>query len=217
MNKTYEAFTPAVGKPLPYLQFLPVDAESSDKTYPLVIFLAGMGELGEDLDRVTVHSMPHHAANGTEYPFILVCPQIPEWNLWYAYIETLNRFLDHLLATLPVDKDRVILTGLSNGGIGTWLWGCNDPDRFAALIPVCGEGIEPFAPYLNKTPVWVFHGELDPVVSCDSSRRMVEIINRNGGNAKLTVYPGVGHDSWVPAYAEPELVEWIMEKKRGQE
>lgn len=216
MKKTYEAFTSATSKPLPYLQFLPTDAEGANKTYPLVIFLAGMGELGEDLDRITVHSMSHHAASGTEYPFILVCPQIPAWNLWYAYIETLNHFLDHLLSTLPVDKDRVILTGLSNGGIGTWLWGCNDPGRFAALIPVCGEGIEPFAPNLIKTPVWAFHGEQDPVVACDGSRRMVESINRHGGNAKLTVYPGVGHDSWVPAYAEPGLVDWILEKKREQ-
>lgn len=200
---------------LPYLQFLPADYHES-KTYPLVIFLCGIGECGEDLNLLTRHGWPRFAREGEDYPFILVAPQVPTEHVWFAYIETLNDWLDHLTLTLPVDKNRIYLSGLSNGGIGTWLWATHNPDRFAALIPVCGEGIEPFAPRLTSTPVWAFHGDADPVVLCDGSRRMVERINAHGGQAKLTVYEGVGHDSWERAYREPELIPWMLEQKKNR-
>lgn len=196
-------------KNLPYLQFLPADY-SPDKTYPLVIFLCGIGECGDDLDLVTRHGFPRFAKAGEDLPFILVAPQIPANHVWFAYIETLNAWLDSLIATLPIDTSRIYLTGLSNGGICTWLWATHNPERFAALIPVCGEGIDAFAPFLREIPVWAFHGDADGAVSCDGSRRMVERVNAAGGNATLTVYPGVGHDSWEPAYREPELIPWML-------
>ena len=141
---THESYTvPETGMHWGYLQALPKDFDPA-KTYPLVIFLHGAGECGNgttELDRVAIHGYPMHAEQGRDYPFILVSPQLPWGEFWCSYIESLNLFLDHILATLPVDPKRVYLTGLSNGGTGTYLWGQTSPERFAALLPVCGASI----------------------------------------------------------------------------
>jgi predicted peptidase len=217
MKMTRECFSASKGGlKLPYLRFLPENYTGGGAVgYPLMIFLCGSGECGDDLDLVAKHGPPRFAKAGEDYPLILVSPQIPEGDLWFAHIETLNDWLDELIKTLPIDTSRIYLTGLSNGGIGTWLWGTHDPKRFAALVPVCGEGNETFSFMLTGVPIWAFHGDADPCVSCDCSRRLVEKINNAGGNAKLTVYPGVGHDSWEQAYREPELISWIMAQHRA--
>ena len=80
-----------------------------------------------------------------DLPFIPVTPQIPAGQMWFGHIESLNARPDHMISDLPVDRGRIYLTGLSNGGIGTWTWATNNPERFAAIIPVCGEGVETFA------------------------------------------------------------------------
>ena len=212
---TRESYTvPETGMHWGYLQALPKDYDPA-KTYPLVIFLHGSGECGNgttELDRVAIHGYPMHAEQGRDYPFILVSPQLPEGDFWGAYIESLNRLLDHLMATLPVDPKRVYLTGLSNGGTGTYLWGQTNPERFAALLPVCGAGIVWLTYKLASTPLWGFHGDQDTAISFEESVRMVEGINARGGNAKLTIYPGVGHNCWVYAYDDPAVLAWMLEQ-----
>ncbi len=216
MTMTAECYqSPHPGRKMPYLQFLPADYDPQ-KTYPLVIFLCGIGECGTDLNLLTRHGFTRFAREGKEFPFILVAPQVPAEHVWFAYIETLNDWLDNLTQTLPVDTDRIYLTGLSNGGIGTWLWATHNPEKFAALIPVCGEAIETFAFRLRDIPIWAFHGDADGAVFCDSSRRMVDRVNAFGGKAKLTIYEGVGHDSWEPAYREPELIPWMLAQSRSK-
>ena len=212
---THESYTvPGTGMHWGYLQALPKDYDPA-KTYPLVIFLHGSGECGNgttELDRVAIHGYPMHAGQGRDYPFILVSPQLPEGDFWGAYIESLNRLLDHLMATLPVDPKRVYLTGLSNGGTGTYLWGQTNPQRFAALLPVCGAGIVWLTYKLVHTPLWAFHGDQDGAILCEESQRMVEGINTRGGDAKLTIYPGVGHNCWVYVYDDPEVLAWMLEQ-----
>lgn len=200
---------PFGGETLRYLQYLP--AAEAGEALPLVIFLHGSGERGEDLELVARHGWPRHAMAGTAYPFALVAPQLPRGH-WCGRIDSLNLFLDHLLETLPVDPRRVYITGLSNGGTGVWVWGMSDPRRFAALIPVCGAGILWGSYEMVKTPLWAFHGDCDNAIDYTESTRMVERINAMGGNARLTVYPGVGHDSWEQAYSDPALVAWMLEQ-----
>ena len=214
MNTRESYVVPGTGVRWGYLQALPKDYDPA-KTYPLVIFLHGSGECGNgttELDRVAIHGYPMHAEQGRDYPFILVSPQLPEGDFWGAYIESLNRLLDHLMATLPVDPKRVYLTGLSNGGTGTYLWGQTNPERFAALLPVCGAGIVWLTYKLASTPLWAFHGDQDTAISFEESVRMVEGINTRGGNAKLTIYPGVGHNCWVYVYDDPAVLAWMLEQ-----
>lgn len=198
---------------LHYLQYLPAGYEESEEAFPLVIFLHGSGERGEDLDLVRIHGWPRYAEEGTEYPFVMISPQLPAGCHWCGQINTLNGLLDHLLATLRVDPKRVYLTGLSDGGTGAWVWLMNNASRFAAAIPVCGAGILWGSYAMIRTPIHAFHGDLDGAIEYTESTRMVERINRMGGNARVTVYPGVGHNCWENAYTDPGLVDWMMAKK----
>ena len=215
---TKEFYTvPGTGMGWGYLQALPADYDPA-KSYPLVIFLHGTGECGNgttELQRVAIHGYPMHADKGREYPFILISPQLPEGKYWGAYIESLNLFLDHLLETLPVDPDRVYLTGLSNGGTGTYLWGQANADRFAALLPVCGAGITWGAREMLHIPVWGFHGDCDEALHYTETVRMIETINAMGGHAKITIYPGAGHGCWIYVYDDPEVMAWMLEQKRN--
>ena len=196
--------------PLQYLRYLPPAYENTDEKFPLVSFLHGSGERGTVLDLVAKHGWPRYASEGTEYPFILVSPQLPEGCHWCGQINTLNGFLDHLIATLRVDPKRIYITGLSDGGTGVWLWGMNNAGRFAAMIPVCGAGILWGSFEMVRTPVWAFHGDMDGAIHYTESTRMVDEINRCGGNARVTIYPGVGHDSWEQAYTDPALIDWML-------
>lgn len=215
---THESYVvPGTGMFWGYLQALPKDYDPNG-SYPLVIFLHGTGECGNgttELDRVAIHGYPMHASQGREYPFILISPQLPEGKYWGAYIESLNLFLDHLIATLPVDEKRIYLTGLSNGGTGTYLWGQANANRFAALLPVCGAGIAWGVREMLNIPVWGFHGDCDEALHYTETVRMIEGINAMGGNAKLTIYPGAGHGCWIYVYDDPEVMAWMLEQKRN--
>ncbi|MBQ9151185.1 MAG: dienelactone hydrolase family protein [Clostridia bacterium] len=211
----HSAPLPAPCLSLRYLQYLPPEYENSDQEFPLVIFLHGSGERGEDLNLVAIHGWPRYVKEGRDYPFILVSPQLPDGKNWCGHIESLNGLLDHLQATLRVDKSRIYLTGLSNGGTGTWLWASSaEENPFAAIIPVCGAGVTWLSRELLKTPVWAFHGDQDTAIDHRESLRMVDQINAWGGNAQVTIYPGVGHNSWENAYTDPALIEWMLAQKR---
>ncbi len=215
MNTKESYVVPQTGKHWGYLQALPADYAETDKDYPLVIFLHGTGECGNgttELDRVAIHGYPKYADEGRDYPFILISPQLDEGKYWGAYIESLNLFLDHLIDTLRVDKKRIYLTGLSNGGTGTYLWGQANADRFAALIPVCGAGIRWGVREMLNVPLWAFHGDCDECLDYMESVRMVEGINALGGHAKLTIYPGAGHGCWIYTYTDEELMNWMLEQ-----
>lgn len=209
---------PGTGLSLGYLQYLPANActDPATRALPLVIFLHGSGERGDgsdsELDRVAVHGWPRYVREGTDYPFILICPQCPRDTHWGGILESMNRFLDHLLDTLPVDRARVYLTGLSMGGTGTWLWASVSASRFAALIPVCGAGVGWLSCTCLHTPIRAFHGSVDGAIDCYESIRMVNRINAQGGHADLTVYPGVGHNCWEKAYTDPTLIAWMLEQ-----
>lgn len=196
-----------------YLLYLP---EPRRQRWPLVLFLHGAGERGEDLSKLTAHGLPKLAALGQRFPFIIASPQCPADSWWPWEVERLNLFLDHLLARYPVDAQRVYLTGLSMGGYGSWQLALRYPERFAALVPICGGGtaLPGLAARLARMPIWAFHGEDDAVVPLGESQRMVAAVNAAGGRARLTVYPGVGHNAWEAAYREPELYSWLVAQRR---
>lgn len=194
-----------------YLIALPENYDEQDKC-PLMIFLHGMGERGDDLDLVKKHGPPKIVKEKNATPFIIVSPQCPNTEWWK--IEKLTKLLDHILATTKADPERVYLTGLSMGGFGTWAWTAKEPERFAAAIPICGGGNPAVAERLVDLPLWVFHGGKDKVVPLAKSEAMVEAIKKVGGTKiKLTVYPEAGHDSWTKTYDNPEIYEWLLSHK----
>lgn len=198
---------------LEYLLWLPADyKKEKNSTFPLLIFLHGSGERGDSIELVKKHGPPSFVENRSDFPFITVSPQCPIGTWWN--IEDLQQMLEQLLLIYRIDKSRIYLTGLSMGGFGTWSWACKFPEQFAAIAPVCGGGDLQFADELKSTPVWAFHGESDDVVPVKRTVEMVEAVNANGGSAKMTIYPGVGHDSWVNAYNEEELYKWLLQHIR---
>lgn len=196
---------------LEYLLSLPTDYGKSRKSWPLVLFLHGSGESGNDLNKVKVHGPPKLVEANGPFPFILVSPQSPGrgWNP-----DVLSALLDSVIKEYHVDKDRVYLTGLSMGGYGTWALAAAYPGKFAALAPICGGGNPAEAGKLASLPIWVFHGAKDTTVPPKRSEEMVEALKAAGGNPKFTVYPEAGHDSWTATYDNPEFYKWLLAQKR---
>jgi predicted peptidase len=194
-----------------YLLFLPQGYEKSQQLWPLMMFLHGSGESGTNLAKVKSHGPPKLVESKPDFPFILVSPQSAGrgWNR-----DTLNSLLDDVTRNYRVDKHRVYLTGLSMGGYGTWSLAAAHPERFAAIVPICGGGNPADAKKLAALPIWVFHGAKDPTVPVQRSREMVEAIKLAGGNIKFTEYPEAKHDCWTETYANPELYRWLLAQRR---
>ena len=205
-----------------YLLFLPKDYNSkSAQLWPLMLFLHGAGERGTNLSKVTVHGPPKIVKDKADFPFIVVSPQCPAGQRWDN--DVLLTLLDEVAKKYKVDPKRIYLTGLSMGGYGTWSLGIAHPEKFAAIAPICGGGeiidvllaSRTKAQALKTLPVWAFHGAKDPVVKVAESERMVGALKNAGcQEAKLTVYPEAGHDSWTEAYKNPELYDWFLKHSR---
>jgi predicted peptidase len=197
-----------------YLVWMPEAADRPAAGWPLLIFLHGSGERGTDLARVKAHGPPKYAAAGRRFPFVLVAPQLPEERQWDP--DAIEALRADLVARGPIDPDRVLLTGMSLGGHGTWDYAVEYPDRLAAIAPVCGSGVPSLAMRLARLPVWSFHGALDDVVPIAPDRLMIDAVRAAGGRPKFTVYPDVGHNAWDPAYADPALYDWLLAQRRAQ-
>ena len=224
-------FSPRAGEQLKYRLMFPKDySPSGTEVYPLVVFLHGAGERGDDNQKQLVHGMKDFAKeeNRQKYPCFVIAPQCPDGKRWVEVDWTLDahkqpeesislsltRELIKLLQShLRVDSKRIYVTGLSMGGFGTWDLITRTPDVFAAAAPICGGADEALAGRVTKVPVWAFHGDKDSVVKVERSRRMIEAIQKAGGMPKYTEYPGVNHDSWTRTYADPKLMEWLFAQK----
>lgn len=209
-------FNNPTGQSLHYLKYTPSKSANGEKM-PLLIFMHGAGERGvtdgSEIELVAKHGYFKHVANGEDFPFVMVAPQCPKNNYWGSYIESLNKFLDHVIEENNIDTNRIYLTGLSMGGTASWLWALGNPERFAAVAPVCGEGISWYGGNLIKLPIRAFHGDIDDVVTPHASLEMVSRINKSGGRASLTLFPGVKHNAWDYAYNR-DLIEWFAEQTK---
>jgi predicted peptidase len=179
------------------------------------VFLHGAGERGDDLERVKIHGPPKLIEKGKAFPAIVVSPQCAAGRWWHSQLLELTTLIDDIAAKYKVDKDRIYLTGLSMGGFGTWALAAYTPDRFAAIIPICGGGEVLGTRALAHVPTWVFHGAKDPIVPLTRSEVMVQSLEKLKGNVKFTVYPDASHDSWTATYDNPEVWEWLLQQKRA--
>ena len=210
MKPFQKSFTGTIG--YNYLLFLPEGYLDSTDNRPLILFLHGAGERGNDLEKVKRHGIPKIVETWDRFPFIAVSPQCPANQYWLA--DLLNELLDEIEGAHRIDTDRVYLTGISMGGYAAWQTAIEYPDRFAAIAPVCGGGNPDEVCRIRHVPVWAFHGAKDPIVPLSESEEMVNALRKCGGDARLTVYPEAGHDSWTETYNNPGLYEWFMSHSR---
>jgi predicted peptidase len=205
-----------------FLLYLPEGYQDKrESKWPLMLFLHGAGERGDNLNRVKVHGPPKMVEQGQEFPFIIVSPQCPKNQRWDDAMLTV--LLDHICKEYRVDTSRLYLTGLSMGGYGSWSLGMALCDRLAAIAPICGGGsfIDVYnasgakGKALRSLGVWAFHGAKDTVVPISESEKMVEALRKFGHPApKLTIYPDARHDSWTKTYDNPELYQWFLKYQR---
>lgn len=204
------------GGSIGYLLYLP-EAEAAEGRSPVMLFLHGRGESYGPLSLVKKWGPPRLVERGESLPYILVSPQCPGESRWSAPEQqsALRQLLDHILKTYPADENRVYLTGLSMGGYGSWTLAAAHPERFAAVVPVCGGGDPEKADALRALPIWVFHGTEDSAVPYQRSVDMVEAIKTAGGEKiRFTSLEHVGHNCWSAAYATPELYQWLNRQRR---
>ena len=200
------------GKSISYLLYLPKGYEAKEK-WPLLLFLHGRGESDGPLSIVKKWGPPRRIDHGEDLPYVVVSPQCPpnpeSWPK--ASQQTLLlALLDHIGGKYKVDADRIYLTGLSMGGYGSWRLAADHPERFAAVVPVCGAGNPADAEKLKSLPIWAWHGTEDSAVPFQRSVEMVEAIKKAGGTTiRFTSLEHVGHNSWEAAYATPELYQWL--------
>jgi predicted peptidase len=189
---------------------------------PVILFLHGAGERGEDgLRPTTVGLGLAVLRDPARWPALIVFPQASQGYGWRGFnLAAAFAALDDVERHYRTDKDRVYVSGISMGGYGTWLAAYEHPDRFAAVVPVCGGmdrnvNVAEAAPRLKDIPHWVFHGEADDIIPVDESRAMVNALRAAGADVHYTEYAGVRHNSWDAAYAEPELAPWLLRQRRG--
>lgn len=186
------------------------------KKYPLILFLHGSGESGDDIK--SLHHIQSNWPLGYEtikqYEFILIAPQCPKKYDWPILGKDLDNLLDQVCNEYAVDQKRIYLTGLSMGGYGAWYMGFIYPERFAAIVPICGGGIITSETVLKDIPIWAFHGRKDDVVPVDETVSLANKIKALNGNIKVTIYDDVGHDAWVNAYQDEALYTWLFKQKK---
>lgn len=203
-----------------------------DKKYPLVIFLHGAGERGDDNKAQLVHGMRDfcRADRRQANPAYVLAPQCPNEQKWANIdwtqpgidkpdkpsesMELLFGLVDTMINDAAVDKNRIYITGLSMGGYGTWDAIARRPDFFAAALPICGGGDPKTAETIKRVPIWCFHGDQDKAVVVEKSRAIINALKEVGGTPKYTEYLGVGHDSWTQTYANDEVHAWLFHQRR---
>jgi predicted peptidase len=201
---------------LDYLLFVPRDyQEGSTTLWPLILFLHGRGESGDNLNIVKRHGIPRVIEEAEDFPCITVSPQCPANTDWVALIGPLMSLLSSIIEEFQVDRQRIYLTGLSMGGRGTWALAVEYPEIFAALIPICGRvpDVDQFmekVKVLKDVPIWAFHGAKDSSVPVQNSESIVAALRAVQGNVSYTVYPDADHDSWTETYSNPELYRWML-------
>lgn len=225
----------ADGPPLPFhYRLLRPETIEPGKRYPLVLFLHGAGERGSD-NTSQLKYLPTWLAElplRQQFPCFVVAPQCRAEHRWSPFdwsdktssplaaeptadLAAAIAALDVVCQEEPIDESRIYLTGLSMGGYGSWELAARQPERFAAVVPICGGGDEAQAAKIAHLPIWCFHGAADQVVPVERSRSMIAAIKAAGGSPKYSELPGVGHDSWTPAYLDSGLLEWLFAQRRS--
>lgn len=227
-------FSDEQGKTLKYRLMKPADYHPNKK-YPLVVFLHGAGERGDDNVAQLKHGVKNFASDEhrKQYPCFVLVPQCPAGEKWVNVdwsssksdmptdpsqsLKLTMAIVQSMIENSGVDRTRIYVTGLSMGGYGTWDALSRYSEWIAAAAPICGGGdptqVEKFA----SVPIWAFHGGKDEIVRPERSRQMIEALKKIGVEAKYTEYESAGHDSWTATYADPAFHQWLFAQRRKTE
>jgi predicted peptidase len=226
-----KTFTDADGKKLPYRLLQPMTVDPKQR-YPLVVLLHGAGERGDDNEKQLVHGVQEFLTpeNRKNHPCFLIAPQCPEGQKWVDVdwgaettvqpkepsesMRLVLALIDQLPKDYPIDVKRIYITGLSMGGFGAWDLVARRPELVGAVVPICGGADEATAPKIAKIPIWAFHGSMDPAVKVSRTIHMIDALRQAGGDPGVTIYPGDGHASWVPAYKDAAMMKWLFAQKK---
>lgn len=196
---------------LPYLLYAPSERKIAGS--PLLLFLHGAGEKGDDVQQVRSAVLPRLLGQGLELPLTVVCPQcpgeLPGWPM-----DDLHVFLEALLEKYSLDRRRLYLTGISMGGRGTWEFAYAHADRLAAIVPICGPSLPTLAPRLASLPAWIFHGAEDDVVPVARSEEMFSALQAVEAPCLYSRLEGQGHSCGEAVYTSAELMEWLFQQIR---
>jgi predicted peptidase len=216
------------GDTLLYRQLYP-DSDTL-RRYPLLIFLHGSGERGNDNEAQLKWGVTNFATdeNMIHHPAFVIAPQCPQNTSWSNFsrsdmklqstptkpMELLIGLIHQLVKTQRIDSNRIYITGLSMGGYGTYDAIERYPHLFAAAVPVCGGGDASRAASIAHLPIWIFHGAEDPAVNPIYSLDMLQALTKAGAHPGFTQYPEVGHFSWLGAYSDPLMIEWLFRQHK---
>ncbi len=200
---------------LRYWLFVPADYSADEsKRWPLVLFLHGSGERGDDLELVKEHGPPKLLDSQPDIPAVVISPQCPKQQRWNA--AELAKLVDFAANNLRIDRQRLYVTGLSMGGSGTWSLLAESPGLFAAAVPICGRGDLAKIEAIAKTPVWVTVGAKDRAVTVKNNLDMVSALTAAGGVAGFTLYPDLEHDCWTATYEDAAVWKWLLSQKLAE-
>jgi len=233
LYKTYEN-----GDDILQYRILYPDGFDPKAKYPVVVFLHGMGERGDDNETQLRHGARLFQDSMKSYPAIVIFPQCPVTDYWanlerpdeggakrkftfyydeapHPTLQLVIELIDKVLAESYTDKDRLYVSGLSMGGMGAFELSYRLQNKVAAAMPICGGGPKSKGKEMTKVPYWVFHGIKDDVVHYRYSIAMTRAIQQAGGKAKITLFPEANHNSWDPAFADPDFLSWMFAQKRN--
>ncbi|MBD0258032.1 MAG: prolyl oligopeptidase family serine peptidase [Cytophagales bacterium] len=195
-----------------YLLYVPKDYSQQTHKYPLLIYLHGGSQRGNDLNKLKTYGLPHLVEQGREFPFIIASPQCPEGKYWSTedWFDALYR---ELTAAYRIDKRSVYVTGISMGGYGAWQVAVDYPRAFAAVVPLCG-GLNDSSQVcrINRVPVWTFHGTADDVIPIRETEKLVSGLQECKGQVMFTRLENEGH-SIQYLYERNDIYAWMLKHK----
>jgi len=181
-------------------------------SFPAIIFLHGRGESGKNIDLVKRHGLPKFLQTSKNFKFIVISPQCPPKTFWNR-TDRMHEFLVEMIKRFKIDPNKVYLTGISDGGSGTWIWAKDYPNDFAAIVPVSGACFSDIAFDIKSIPTWIFHGMKDNTVKIHEDSVLYKNLSSLGDVVRFTVFPKGGHDIWDKTYSNPELYSWLLKFK----
>lgn len=184
--------------------------EGLEGPLPAILFLHGSGERGADESILAMQALPKYLTAGREIPAVVICPQCPEETNWKGILPQLGFVLEDILQSYPIDRAKVAITGISMGGFGTWYAACTWPEKFCRAAAICGAGDPALAERVKDLPFRLYHGDADEAVEPEYSQKAFAALRQAGADVQLTLFPGVKHNSWDPAYLETDLISWLL-------